>query len=1130
MFGSAVARIKDALTDDPPSQSLSEYQAFRARLIARDAVQRRIEEAWAEASAVADPWTRRLLPKKGLAYGRHVIRALRIEALAVLEIRAVRETDETVPECVYARRALRLSANVSLQFTRATKIFLGILGMFMPLVWWRHVATGLRVIGTLEGRQLVFRNYARTMMVNRPSLQPGLDYLLRHFTSPRSEKALSAVAHLDLRTVRNARLLGLDTAEALKEFWDAWHGFSAEKLAVFAELRVIRTAEEVAWFSPWRHERRDSSTTPAVDAQARRSIARLLALGVPRERTVKLIEFWHRCAPEDLNRSLEVLATRGYDDVAQIFEALGQTLWRARAARNWDFVVDVVGAGDIHRIALFDRLLEADTLPDTDAIRALQVRGATLDELAHVQTFLLMVCDRRKEPTRVIALLLAQPHTLSIKQLAECRSYTSHRSEDELEQFLDVLARHGFGTAEGVLAFQNIYQSWVKTSNVSRLLALYRGLRDISNDPHDAAAWVADVGEKHLDSLELLVKAMEITDRAAFQGIRPFARVAKAVLAWVIDDRGLRTIEALRTWRRTAVGVEQVDDYEGNPVFQVLLDDADARGDFGHVNRNMSAFWSALWREREAIIGRPRAGNEETEMGAYWSRARETEANLSRRALPQLQHQLQATGGLLASGLIRAAWQDAPTYGRELAAFNDEVEALLKGRGPVAAELTGLQADAISAVYGIDLSGSDACWAGVAGLQQHLAGMALGPYTMCFEHRRIEMTGQIDRRGIDALLEAFGYGRRFREVIGVDAGSAWERLSPKQMREGERSVSPQTLHRHLGVLLGALPETISDALENEVEMLGLETHEPARHQLAANRIKDFFEVELGDLLPQAATTLAAKLDEVTTDALIRRLVGTPVEAPELVERVNEALTQTARRVRQVYGRWIHQQLDAFTGAASGAGAREYRAIVSKHGAAYFAKAATKICSADNERMWREPRQAHLLVFDEPGRRLVAMAILYFEYIAAIDAKTPTLVMRAINTVADADNGHDAESIVSAFLSVGKQIAEDNNLAAFAVPDNTDQHLLSNRNDIVAGIEACYVGVHTRYSESFHPESKASMPPYAVNLRSGELFYGYEHGRAPVHTLHVLWVPACESPTPMTDDATNVARALLAESN
>jgi hypothetical protein len=84
MFGSAVARIKDALTDDPHSQSLSEYRAFRARLIARDAVQRRIEEAWAEASAVADPWTRRPLPKKGLAYGRHVIRALRIEALAVL--------------------------------------------------------------------------------------------------------------------------------------------------------------------------------------------------------------------------------------------------------------------------------------------------------------------------------------------------------------------------------------------------------------------------------------------------------------------------------------------------------------------------------------------------------------------------------------------------------------------------------------------------------------------------------------------------------------------------------------------------------------------------------------------------------------------------------------------------------------------------------------------------------------------------------------------------------------------------------------------------------------------------------------------------------------------------------------
>lgn len=1101
-----------AFIDDSRVQ-LQSYRTYRTQAIASANVRHSIEQAWRKTSREIDPWACQPLPPRGLVYGRIVIEAFRNHAHDVIENISKHSIYGQPEEAAFAQRALRIPDDALPDLTRGERIAQGTLSALMPMLWWRHTAARLRLVGTPQGRKWVFAALTRSRWWRQIYFDAALDFFLRHFSLPDSQEHLKEIGMIGEHVVRSARRLGVGSAEGLTEFAKTCQNIDSEYLAVFTELGVVRTIEELAWLEPLQSDGYDTWDRTVANRQAKRSIARLLKLRVPRKSTVRLVPFWRRCSPDDLNRSLAALAARGYHDGPEIFEALGETLWRAHKARNWNFVIDVLGARELPKMALFDQFLERDTLPEKaeQVVHALQARGATHEALAHAQYFLLTACERRADPIRTITLLLADPHALGFDQLTHCLSYAVQRSEDELETFLGVLAAHDFGSAAGVLAFGKVYASTMTTSNVGRLLALYRRMRDTSDDPDTAAKWVLEIGDKHLDSFEYLTNMLKVTSRAEFQQIRPFARIAKGILGWAIEGRGYSTVEALRTWRRKARGIEAVQDHDWRaPVTRLLLDDASERGDFVHVNRNASAFWNARYDECAEVCRRPVSGSDNASYDAYWARVAELEPELEEKALPHLRHQLNATGGILAASLIRATWRDMRAYEEQLTLFNGEVADLLAGRGPDTEVVSKLQADAISAVYSLDFRSCVESWSELSGLDSHLTGLALRPYEMHFARRRIELKPkrEIDQQGIIALREALDYARNFRQFISVDVGRASDGLSPRQMRENQRASTPQTLVRHLGAILGMQPEALCDALGSEVEALSLTTHDLERRYEAAERIANFFDVELGHTLPRSSQTLVGQLSEPARHALSRRLVDTPSQgtgleaapSPDLVM----ALGQTGQRIREVYGRWIHRQFEAFSGGVHAAGDGSYRAVISKHGAAYFAKVATKLCSGDNVRMWRERRHSHLLVFDMARKRLSAMAMLYVEPIAAIDATRPTLIMRAINTVTDADSGHDATSIVRAFLAVGEQIAKENDLAAFAVPANTDQHLLSNRNDIVAAIMARCNGKATGDSLPLEDPARSEVASRVTRLRSDELFYGYERGRAPVDVLYVLW--------------------------
>ncbi|MDI7065744.1 hypothetical protein QMO17_31360, partial [Klebsiella pneumoniae] len=209
------------------------------------------------------------------------------------------------------------------------------------------------------------------------------------------------------------------------------------------------------------------------DGAGPKTIGRLLGLGGPRQETLKVLGCWRRCDPARLDRTVRTLSARQHVDVAQLFAALDEWPWRAHPD-NWDFVIDVLGAKDPQQWRLFTRILEEEKLPVEETVRELRTRGAKLEELSGLQSLLLQMAERNRDPRRSIELLCSAPHSLGFGELAACRVYVTQRTDGDLADHLRTLAQYGFGMSAGVLAFQDLYANGTSARDLDRLLTMYR--------------------------------------------------------------------------------------------------------------------------------------------------------------------------------------------------------------------------------------------------------------------------------------------------------------------------------------------------------------------------------------------------------------------------------------------------------------------------------------------------------------------------------------------------------------------------------------------------------------------------------------------------------------------------------
>jgi hypothetical protein len=1004
------------------------------------------------------------------------------------------------------RAALRIPADVPLLPTRAAK-FCQYLMRLLPVPVVVRRAKGLLCgIGTHEGRKLVFALHIKQTLPGQHHFDPGLDFALREFQAPNRFEAFRDMHFYELDWMQACHRLGMRRMDEVDRLIKDQSGQRVDGSLVLAlvDLGVIDTVDALArlpqrsgWRFSYDHLTKD-------DVQNFRGVVRLLkdADVVPHSITRLVNLDVKRFDPQQLVTTLGVIGLNG-PELSRLFEALGEQVMRVEPER-WAFlneILDVRSPADLDR---FKQLLDSGRKPSKEFALALRAAGASVADLEACQSLILSVGDREKAPAPVTELhqLIDAPHLLSFVQLAEAEDYLL--AGRDLAAYLQVLVRHGYGDAPSVLAFQRCYKQ-LNPDTLDRWLNIACE-RATSQSATVIADWTVQAGKGgYLDSFDYLLQAGELRTFTHLQQALKLAPLGTSLLRYVREERGLKGVSALLKWYyRDAPGIKDVRLWGAlNPASRVLLDDAFERKDFTLLEGNLGSVRKVIDRRIEAKLGRFPFSSDESTREAYHQSSRHMHEEISGEIAPKLRTLLNESDGVLLLSLLEHIDSPLEVVRARLAQFTPELAKLRTGGGPAGQTLSDLEADLIAVVYRTTSSTVRDHWPRLTGREDDIAGLTTGaPYSMSWNRSEQQLDGQLDSRGLQAIQEALQFSARFL-ARRKDMHEACRHLSPKRLNDPAADV--WSLASHLGALMAIAAE---DSNVREWLDQGAETIErmaeagPLVHQQIES-LHELFDVQLGDALDVLEPGFVEGLTEPDAAVLASRLdMRAADDTPSAKDGLKIALSKARKIVLGVFLRWTAQQKKRFDPKDVEGDRAQLLAYVSKSPAAFFAKEAAGICTRANTAMWQERRNAHLLVFAPDQKRLVGMALLYFERVPALDANRDTLVIRAINPMADALASYGVSSIVDSYFDVAIQIARNNGLAAVAFPSPMGMHLMSNHQTVENDIRDRFM---KRAQSFFAWNVEKPSPRWLGQPRKVEAtFYAYESGQTLVNDLYAVW--------------------------
>jgi hypothetical protein len=835
----------------------------------------------------------------------------------------------------------------------------------------------------------------------------------------------------------------------------------------------------------------------------------MLGCGIARKQIAGI--FHHQISafnPANLSANLNSLKSAGVADLNAVFEVSKSLLWRAKPS-IWSYVVDEVMARTPTEIARFKRLLESSTTPSIPLIRVLKELGATVENLPQCQSLILAISQRTESvvPLAEIQLLAGAPYSLGIEQIAQCNDYL--REPDKLSDYLRVLLQYGYGHALGVVAFQVCYKS-ACPSELDRWLGVLNG-RGKDQSLESVAEWIRQALKGgNSDAYHYLSQSIELPDFWHMQRAEPIVKFGRGILSFLVQQKGLTSVQAIREWYFHAHGVHDLRSRGSTDVtYALLLDDAYNRNNFSFVESNNASIGSAIRERTVQQLGHRPYPADDTTQAAYDQSYAALNASEHAALLPILPMILAETGGILLSSVLRHAWEPPLVLRNRLAALSPLIDELLSGGGPSCTQLGEMEADAVAMLYRTTTNSVSCTWPEVYECQSHLSALVLRQnYVMEWVSAIRELKAPLERSSLLALKHAKLHADKFSPYRSEHIFDACKYLRAKRLKQS--ASDPWSLAAHLGVLFAAAHQDslVGQWIAQDLEAIA---HMPQEGPDVVERLEQMdkmFTSTLPDALDYHMDNFVRRFSEEDAAFLAIRLAGEaalPQDSNGHV-RLHEALRQTQKIVLEVCQRWIMRERSKFSKGKSGQQATHLSAILSKHPASFFAKHAADLCTRNNTKMWNEPRHAHLLVFDPKQRRLAGMALVYFEPIAALHPTRNCLIIRAINPMDDMLATHSTASIVDAFFDVAIQIAHDNGLAAVAFPAHCGAHLLSNLRPVEKDIEKRYIkpSVTPPYRRSDEPvtESPTEWRSKPREVR-GE-FYAYERGQMQVNTLYAIW--------------------------
>lgn len=1040
----------------------------------------------------------------------HPLRELR-QAIAAYQEHLAFNGESMLAEDVavepHLRRALRIPGHVPLSPSRMDIIRQYLL-LFLPLsVVLNRARKFLHYSGSFGGRSLIYSVQVKRTLASSRYYSRSFDFVMSKLELPKSFEAFRSMRELDIHWMRSYCCLGIQQKVQMDKFHAALPGQKAngERILILIQQRIIQQVEDLFWLSerPSWLARYDP---PSLQEQARfqQLVILLRDAGVPVEQIVRQV--YVDLSQRKLEWLTENLKQLGCDSDALrvLFDRIPELVMFTQPQR-WRFLLQALKIRRAVDLVRFERLLFSDQVCSTGFAQSLLTAGADIDGLVACQKLILAtgnIADLTPVTAR-LNVLLSAPWFFTVEQLASAEDYLL--LERDLSAYLQVLQEYGFSTAAAALAFQGSYRQ-LGAEALSRWLAI-AALPGAGQTPSAVAKWLQRAASGgYVDAFEYMQQSGELQTFAHLRQVTKVASLGTTLLAYLREDRGLVGLPVLLKWfYNDAPGIKEVRLGAGfDAIKRVLLDDAFTRRDFTLIVGNSACVELLLRHFIEQKIGCYPYQAEDEQKTSYLQCSSDLRHELVDHFAPCIKRILGLTDGVLLDSLMPYLEAPLVQLEGEVDSLRSLLNDLLAGRGPSTVTLSQQQAELVALVYRTSVSTIRQLWPCLQSREADVPSSLLeANYPMTWMRTELQVEGDVDSRGLEALARALAFAARFSSCIAQDEHEACRHLSPKRL--GDSAADVWSLAPHLGVLLAICHADANVAvwLKEGEERLKTMAQAGSEIVLLLDSLRSLFDVDIGDALNVQSAPFVAGLSSSAVAVLGSRLDARwqiDEGAPE--QRLLKAIARTRALVLKKFGRWSELQRRRVVHEGESQMGSQMVARVSKSPAAFFAKMAAGICTGNNTRMWEESRHVHMLVFVPGGKRIAGMALLYFERIASLDKAGFTLVIRAINPIGDVFAAYSVSSIVDGYFDAAIRIAQDSGCVAVAFPSPTGMHLMSNRKDIEDDIKARYIGCSHRVYRYDTEDAGGDWRNEPRQITTS--FYAYEEGVNLVNELYVIW--------------------------
>lgn len=975
-----------------------------------------------------------------------------------------------------------------------------IIGLLLPTTAQTNFAKEILGKGkTYESREFLFRRYF-VLFDSWGSYSESLDYALMKIP-PSNSLSFTDLKRIDIHWVRLAHQLGIKNWSELDlalKGQDRFRSGRFEELLV--NQGVIKSISELAWLLLRPKDRHFNRPPQDIDWNAAVELMnQLINHDVSRELITKvLIGTPYDFNAIQLSEKFDLLK-RNSINKDEVFSQLGPLFWKI-SHEKLEFLINDLGFTSPAHLVAFKDFLNCNTDLDEQTLLHYREFGAAPEDFIQAKKLLVKVSQMQPNCHSVAAmeLLMNEPYRFTINQLAYCENYIL--SKGQLSDYLKLLATYGLTSTDDILCFQAAF-SHIHAKSVEHLFSLAIP-RCVGSDKKLICRWIVDATRSgYTDVFEYLILKLNAQSLPELESVLRFSRVNLTILKYAVEEQGLLTLKKLSQWYyHNAIGIHDIHLPPSlSPVDRLLLESAFTTHRFSALQKNREVINTEITRRvgpktRTAIIDQQ--GNVSQEHLRERAELEQVERIEIAIHLPEI---LNATGGILLPSILKDVGESEWNLSDRIMQLEPVAKSLLSGKGPIHSDLLPLEEEAIALVYCIPAGRIRSHW---CDLTTHVPSWGFSCFDSTFhmewKRKELTLTRPLDKNGFKVLTEAVVFAQHFNKFYRTDIDSACLHLSPKRLKEPARDIS--TLSKHLGLLLA-----ISGVLDRACwsvdffrSLAAIENHVSYYDQVA--QLSNLFSIELRDAVLENVDAFLFGLSPTNRKFLASRIVTEHHSFGEQNERLHRIIAFMLDVVTDKYLTWSELERSKFRPEASERSRSKMYSVISKFPASFFAPIAVGICTGGDIALWKEDRLSLFLIFDDKEKRFAGMVYLFTHMLITDCGERSILVARAFNLMPDYLAGFDAASIVDSIIFALIDFAKRNGFSAFALPEDSGQHLLSNNVELERAIKQRMDKAKPCYGPLSLKEQPDVFRPICVKTN----FDAYSEGRETVDHIYIMW--------------------------